>query len=234
MLLPAAALLACAQAPLSEPTAAAWRPRDGQFAVLEAGGSRLLILDANLRILSDTALGATFQGLAADPGGWLLEEPSGAVQWLSQPGKPAIHFAAEDLPGGFPPPRLGPCGRRLSLDAAHGSLRLGLAEWEHGGEIEWGPGWATLRVRVARVLGPAVEWKLDGGEPRRAPVIPDRSDPLLQRAYFEPVRAGQVLELRLRPPTPRYPDEEWTSWLRYEVPAAAGGARPVSVLPQDL
>ncbi|TAH38922.1 MAG: hypothetical protein EYC70_03140 [Planctomycetota bacterium] len=232
-------LILAAQEPLPDPVAVAWRPRDGAYAVLAEAGQRLCLFDAQLRPLGQRVLDRAFRDVAADASGWLLQDPSGAVAWLPSLEAAPLPFSASvgaDLfPRGGAGARTGPAGRALLLEAEHGRLRLGLAGWEHAGELEWGPAWATLRVRAARVLGPSVEWRRNGGGARAARVRADRTDPLLQRASFAPLAAGDVLELRLRPPTLRYPDADWTPWLRFEVPAVEpGAARPVSVLPAEL
>ena len=229
----AAGLLLClvpAQEPLQAPLAAAWRPRDGQYAVLDSGGTALHLFDAHLRPLGVRPLDSPAARVAADAGGWLLQGGT-EVSWLA--GLEGAPLPLSGLRWPAAAAAVGHAGRAWDLEAER--RRLGLGPWEQGGEVGWGPGWGTWRARSALVLGPWLEWRRNGGPAQQAAVVADRYDPLLQRAFLEPLAAGDRIELRFRPPTARYPAAVWTPWQELTALAAPPGQRrPVTVLDQDL
>ncbi|RMH04046.1 MAG: hypothetical protein D6702_04245 [Planctomycetota bacterium] len=230
MLLAIAGLVACGggpDEPLADPRAVVWRPADGRVLVICEGGRRIRTFDPFLRPLADLRLPFAAAEAAVAGGAFLLRDRAGRV--LDERGRPApspagvVFTAALECPG--------PGSRRLVLDPERGELRLGPAPWEHPGEVEWGPGWAAVRIRSSRPIGPAVEWRLAGGGSRLAAVRSDPDDPLLRIAWLEPVAAGTRIELRHRPAFARFPAPEWSPWYRLEVPAVApAGPRPVTVL----
>lgn len=237
-------LLFCApllfvQEPLNEVRAVAWRSQDGQCAVLHEKGRSLQILDAYLRPVTSFSLGngeVGYQDVRSYAGQWLIFTEDARVYRLGA--DQALHDW--QLPWGMPSARVaeeclrtaGVGGRPLRFDPETQVLSFGLTGWEHPGEVEWGPGWAAVRFRCSRSLGPYVLWRTQGEELRKAWMEADRFDPLVQRAYLRPITNGQVLELRHRPLQVRYPSAEWSKWKKVKVPSVTlEGTRPVTVLP---
>lgn len=213
----------------------AWLPRDGTTLVLGRDGRTLWRFDPGLRPAGERRLEGEFRRVASWAGGWVLQNAAGGAARLAAfeaPLDPLPLPPGDDIFAQPPFETRGPAGRLLRLDAARGFLEFSAAPWEHLGEVEWGPGRATFRARAARVLAPHVEWRADGGPVQSAALVTDRGDPLLQRAFLEPLRSGSVLRLRCRPPLCRWPAAEWTEWVELAVPdVEPGGARPVTVLP---
>ena len=219
------------QQPIEDPVDLGWRPADGRVVVLCAGGARLMQFDAELRPVRPVAElplpGPRFDAVACRAGVFRLRDPDGA--WRVLDGTPLAVGPGETAEAASLRLQV-MAGRALQVDG-DGVLRLGLAPWEHAGEVEWGPGWATVRFRCSRRLGPFLQWRRPGGPLLEAAVVPDRRDPLLQRAYLEPVHAGERIELRHRPVTRTYPSRAWSAWVELRVPEVEpAGARPVTVL----
>ena len=199
--------LACSgPEPLKDPVAVAWRAADGHALVICEGGQRIRTFDPLLRPVLDRMLPVTVVAAAARPGGWLLQQEDGRM--LDLAGGPVEADAATEFRAGLA--CAGPGSRSLRVDFETGVLTAGRADWEHQGEVEWGPGWAALRIRSSRILGEAVEWRFAGEPVRRASLRPDPDDPLLQIAWLQPVAGGVRIELRHRPPCRSYPPSAWS------------------------
>ncbi|HEX9794676.1 MAG TPA: hypothetical protein VGC54_11895 [Planctomycetota bacterium] len=219
----------------STAVAIAWRPVDGRALLLDAGGKHL----------------RAFDRMSAPAGTWetgrddLVALTCYATQWILRDRAGDAYRFDEDLgaletwqpPAYFDPfdgiaePLVvaGAGGRKLVARAC--GLLEGLAPGEHAGEIEWGPGRATLRLRTRRPYTGFVEWRVADGPVQRAALQPDRSDPTLLRAFLEPVATGALLQLRHRPLVRSHPAKEWSGWREAAAPPVdPGGPRPVSVL----
>lgn len=170
-------------------------------------------------------------------GEWWLRDEAGTVLALRGgldagalvPVDPQRAAALADPVGATP---RAAAGRALLLQPDAGRLDLDLAAWEQAGEVEWGPGWATVRFRCTEPLGPTLEWRRGAGPVRVAACRPDPRDPLLQRFCLEGFEAGEEIFVRHHPLTPSFPPREWSEWARLDAPAVdPGGARPVTRLP---
>ncbi len=224
--------------------AVAWRPFPGDVLLLAGEGRELVLLDSLLREKRRWRWQGGRVAVAAAWGGrWWLRPEGGAWGLLPEPPPPAGPLAAAGLQpppweGVVPPPAgraaascPGPGGQRLRLATDGRAVILEPAPWEHRGEIQWGPGWATLRIRSRRPL-PPVAWRRADGPLEQAPLVVDPSDPVLRQAFFLPLRPGEMLELRPPRVQRRWPTPDPPAWLRLRVPAVApGGGRPVTVLP---
>ncbi|KAA3604253.1 MAG: hypothetical protein DWQ01_22485 [Planctomycetota bacterium] len=244
--------------PAAEPAASpwrvqdlCWRPWDGHSLALiqDAGDWRLLRLDPWLQPVAEAAgVGIPPQRLAASGFHWLLQGEDGRWQaWAGAGiGTPALAASAVPGPGWTlwtgPTPLLADPAlevaasgrRRLRWHPEAAELRLELAPWEHAGEIQWGPGWACLRFRSVRPMGPYVEWRREDGATRLLPVMADPSDPIWQKVYFEPIQPGMVLEFRHAPVRWVYPNRAWSPWRSLKVPEVLpGGERPLQVLGEE-
>lgn len=126
----------------------------------------------------------------------------------------------------------GPGGRTVRWQSAERLLELGMTSWESVPEIEFGPGWATVRFRCARLLGDYLEWKDSSGARRHAQIYIDPEDPISQRAFIYGLQEGQAISIRHVPCVRTFPSFRWTAWKEIVVPMVElSGERPTVLLP---
>lgn len=146
--------------------------------------------------------------------------------------------AATDWPGGGIAPAtdgtlsLGVWGgRTLRLDAA-GRLQMQAQFWESPPRVEWGPGWATVELRVARPLT-ALQWRrvAETGAAQAVAFRSDRFDGIRQRAHLRGLTPGEEIEILLPDALPSFPPSA-PKWERFRVPEVdPAGSRPTSAWP---
>ena len=126
----------------------------------------------------------------------------------------------------------GPSSKRIHWHQDRQLLEIGMAPWERVPEVEFGPGWATVRFRCSRSLGGYLEWRDAGGAIQHANLHVDPTDPMTQRAFLYGIQAGQEIAIRHLPHMRCFPALRWTRWKGVRVPkVSAAGIRPVILLP---
>jgi len=127
---------------------------------------------------------------------------------------------------------VGPGSRRIRWHQDRQLLEISKAPWERVPEIEFGPGWATIRFRSSRSLGDYLEWRDAVGSIQHAELNVDPTDPMLQRAFIYGTQAGQEIAIRHLPYLRSFPALRWTPWKKLKVPAVlTDGIRPTIPLP---
>ncbi len=128
--------------------------------------------------------------------------------------------------------RLQVWGGRTLTAGADGGLHLAAQPWELPPRLEWGPGWATVEVRTAAALAPALWRRAGTAEVHAAPFTADRFDGIRQRARLRGLTPGETLEIALPPLLPAFPAPAAPVWERFTVPAVdPAGARPTAAWP---
>jgi hypothetical protein len=126
---------------------------------------------------------------------------------------------------------VGPGGRNIRWQVDTGMLLRCVADWEDEGQLQWGPGWATLEFRSAHWLGPWLQWRDGQGVQHMSKVVVDNNDPLLQRVYLQGLFAGANISIRHRPVALSYPQQKWSEWIDLQVPQVdPSGQRPTLML----
>lgn len=193
-------------AALDDVTALRWVPRRGRLFVQNGDSGAWYVFDHQLRHVNSLAEAPDWNSLPA-PQECVAEGKNQALEVQ------------------------GPGGRTIRWQVDRGELLLCVAAWEQAGDIQWGPGWATLEFRCSQPLGPWLQWRDSNGIQHLSAVEIDPYDPLRQRAFLTGLAAEGSIQIRHRPVERSFPSRKWCDWI--DLPIAQvdpSGPRPTSML----